>query len=75
MSKPEFKNPPLQDDEEEMIHVFKCFSCDASTTYTDQEYKTALIPLNRVKCVCGAILYHFPEYRKKKWVDKNLRNK
>lgn len=75
MNKPEFKNPPLTDEDLEKVHVFRCGSCSASAMYTDQDYKTALIPLDNVKCICGAILTHYTRFQRKSWVDKNLRNK
>lgn len=75
MNKPEFKEPPLTDEDLEKVHVFRCGSCGASALYTDQEFKTALFPLDRVKCICGAVLTHYTSYNKKSWVDKNLRNK
>lgn len=70
-----FKNPGLQDDDEEPIHRFYCTYCGHSTIYTDQEYSTALFPIHNIKCNCGHTLYHQREYRQKKWIDKTLRSK
>jgi len=70
-----FKNQPMQDDDEEPIHRFFCHYCGSNTLYTEQEYATSIIPLDRLKCNCGHQLFHQREYKIKRWVDKNIRNK
>ena len=66
---------PLEDDDQEPVHRLFCRSCGSNQLFTEQEYKTSLYPLDKLKCNCGQPLYHMTDYRQKKWVDSHLRNR
>lgn len=68
-----FTSPELTDDDYETVHRLWCYHCGTSTLLTDQEYRTSLVPLDKLKCNCGRVLIHSTVYQKKSWVDKNLR--
>ena len=63
------------DNEIEKVHRFYCSVCGRSSMFTEQDVRTSLVPLENLKCTCGAITHHKIEHHDRTWVNRNIREK